>query len=98
MIRKKLVKWLKEKKLTEQDELYFELFLSRIENNENFSLSRFGDGEWNAVLNVIGENCDGHQYFQDMRIALKQVFEKKNNYYNGIQPLANRQLLPQMLP
>jgi len=69
----------------------YQLFLEKIKNDECFSYSRFGDGEWNAIFNKIGQNCDGHQYFADMGERLRQVLSSKPKYFLGLQGLAVRQ-------
>ena len=64
--------------------------LRKLREGEQFSFSRWGDGEWNAVLGRSGENCDGHKYFPDMGQRLKEVLESKPDYYLGMQLLALR--------
>lgn len=98
MIKRKLRKWLKEKKLNELDTFYYDLFVNKIKNNINFSFCRFGDGEWNAIIDVEGENCDGHQYFDDMGAALRKCFDGQRSYYMGIQPLSIRTMLSHVSP
>ena len=99
MIKRKLRKWLKEKKLNEMDGFYFALFVKKISGKINFSFSRFGDGEWTAILNLDAkENCDGHQYFDDMGEQLKEAFISSSEYYKGIQPLAWRTMSQDILP
>lgn len=72
------------KKLT-----YNEL-VRRLNSNENFSFSRFGDGEWKAIMGVNGMNCDKHIYFKDMGDALHNVLINNPKYDIGLQPLAYR--------
>ena len=56
-----------------------------------FTFSRWGDGEWRAVLGVTrGVNCDGHPYFPDMGDELRQVLRDNPKYVMGIQRLAIR--------
>ncbi len=56
------------------------------------AFSRWGDGEWNAVLDLRKgrANTDGHQYFDDMREALRAVLRKPQRYDMGMQGLARR--------
>lgn len=99
MIKRKLRKWLKSKILSELDSFYLALFTEKIRNKLNFSFSRFGDGEWTAILNLDAkENCDGHQYFNDMGEQLKHAFTSSGGYYKGIQPLAWRTMSSNILP
>lgn len=53
----------------------FDYFLNKIINNEHFRYSRFNDGELIAIIGQTpqGANCDGHQYFPEMGIELKNV-------------------------
>jgi len=53
----------------------FIFFLNKIKNNQHFRYSRFNDGELIAIIGQSpqGANCDGHQYFPEMGIELKQV-------------------------
>lgn len=67
--------------------------MNKIKTKENFSFCRFGDGEWNAILNVEGENCDGHAYFEDMGEALRHSFSAPKKYFMGIQPMSVRIML-----
>lgn len=43
-----------------------EYYVGLISSRKPFSLLRYGDGEWNAMLGVKGANCDGHEYFPQM--------------------------------
>jgi len=64
--------------------------IDKINNKERYSFSRFGDGEWNAILEKKGFNCDGHHYFTDMGVRLKEILEETPDYYIGLQNLAKR--------
>lgn len=65
----------------------FDTMLRKLYAGEVFSWSRWGDGEFNCILNVDGQNCDGHKYFPDLGTALKAVLESKPNYFLGLQEL-----------
>jgi hypothetical protein len=58
--------------------------IDKINNKERYTFSRFGDGEWNAILEKQGSNCDGHHYFPDMGLRLKEVLTTEiiDNYAN----------------
>jgi hypothetical protein len=62
--------------------------ITHLQNGENFSFSRFGDGEWSCLLGKNGANCDGHAYFHDMGDRLLKIVESNPKYYMGLQTLA----------
>jgi len=62
--------------------------IEHLEKGENFSFSRFGDGEWACLLGKNGANCDGHAYFHDMGDRLLKIVESNPKYYMGLQTLA----------
>ena len=73
----------------------YEQLLTKIRNDEPFAFSRWGDGEWAAILGHKGHNCDGHEYFNDLGEALREVLDERQNtslenYYLGMQGLAVR--------
>ena len=70
------------------DKLTFEVMCVKLLKNENFSLQRFGDGEWNAVMGVQGMNCDSHCYYPEMGLALALCLLDKQRGYMGLQPFA----------
>jgi hypothetical protein len=53
----------------------FEYYFDKIKNNEHFKYSRYNDGELIAIIGKTpyNANCDGHQYFPQMSIELKQA-------------------------
>jgi len=52
------------------------------------SLSRWGDGEWHAILGHRGQNCDGQVYTAPLRDALTGVLVDRPTYQLGLQPFA----------
>ena len=67
--------------------------IDMLRENKPFAFSRWGDGEWRAVLGVKDEhhsNCDGHHYFESMCGALRKVLSSRPEYLLGMQPLAMR--------
>ena len=70
------------------DKLTFDDILAKIRATTNFSLQRWGDGEWGSVMGASGSNCDGHKYFPEMSLALKLCLLDKQRGYMGMQPLA----------
>jgi glycosyltransferase involved in cell wall biosynthesis len=68
-------------------------FTDRLLRCEPFSISRWGDGEWNALLRLLPEdatNCDGHRYFRLMADQLARALKDVPNYFVAIQPLTLR--------
>lgn len=61
--------------------LTFEDICEKLKKGENFSLSRFGDGEWSAILGFRGENCDGHKYFPELSNDLACILKSNPEYY-----------------
>jgi len=59
---------------------------------ENFSMARYGDGEFACLLGDSGKNCDGAEYFTDLAEALRTVLRSKPTYYLGMQPLAQNRM------
>jgi hypothetical protein len=68
----------------------YQELISKVDLGEQFSLSRWGDGEWYALLGryPTGANCDNHKYFPSLGKALVSVLASSPEYYLGIQPLA----------
>ena len=52
-----------------------EFYIDKITNKDNFSFTRWGDGEWFCSMGVPGQNCDGHKYFPEMRESLNTALE-----------------------
>ena len=63
-----------------------------IQSETPFAFTRWGDGEWNAVLQRRPgkANCDGHAYFPDMGAELGKIIRRPPEYMIGMQPLARR--------
>jgi len=75
----------------------FNDLISKLKNKENFSFTRWGDGEWSSLLQLEPEhrtNTDGHAYFKDMGEALANVLKSKPEYYLGMQRLAREDRFP----
>lgn len=73
----------------------YQELIKKLSKGENFSFSRWGDGEFNAILGAAkGQdhkaNCDGHRYFTDMGLRLYKVIKSKPRYVMGLQSLAVR--------
>jgi len=59
----------------------------KIDNNQPFAFSRWGDGEWLNVNKHKGSNCDGNVYYEDLGDALLEIASTKQNYHMGMQTL-----------
>lgn len=67
------------------DRLSFEKIVNMIKMKEHFSLARYGDGEFNAMLgDGKGENCDGHTYFAGLGDELRETFLYEPDYFIAI--------------
>lgn len=64
----------------------------KLTKGENFALSRFGDGEWNAILgNLVGEkNCDGSPYTIKLRDELRSILKANSPYFHTMTAIARR--------
>lgn len=65
-------------------------YLTWIKERKSFTFSRFGDGEFSAILQRGEKNCDGHEYFPEMGQSLADVLKSKPTYMIGIQRHALR--------
>lgn len=52
-----------------------------------FKFARYGDGEIFCMDGKVGHNCDHHEYFPDLGLALHEAV-KNANYMVGLQPLS----------
>lgn len=70
----------------------FERMCTMLREGINFKFARYGDGEILCMTGKIGHNCDRHEYFPEMGMALNTAI-KRANYMVGIQPLSVSQKL-----
>lgn len=68
------------------EDLPLEAFVTPLEKGEPYSFTRFGDGEWYAILGDPGANADGHQYFPQLGADLRRTMEQPLPYRYGMQP------------
>lgn len=70
----------------------YDQLLYNLSHNVNFSFSRWGDGEFNCIMqNRPGKaNCDGNLYYPELGKALEAIVKSGPEYYMGMQPLAER--------
>lgn len=59
-------------------------YIDKINNDEFFSFSRWGDGEWLCASGVNGMNCDKHIYFPKMKDGLNEALKNNKGYYKAI--------------
>lgn len=72
------------KQLIDFQALSFDRICARIAANDYFSLARYGDGEFMAILGEVGQNCDGHEYYPEMGRALGDILKSRPPYYIGL--------------
>lgn len=72
----------------EPSEVTFERICKMLREKKNFKFARYGDGEFMCMDGKVGHNCDGHEYFADLGMALNDAFYDSPNYMVGIQPLS----------
>jgi len=72
----------------EPSEVTFDRICKMLREGENFKFARYGDGEFLCMSGKVGHNCDGHEYFPDLGMALNEAFYSDPKYMVGIQPLS----------
>ena len=60
--------------LTKFEKTGIEYFTQKIEDNENFTFVKYGDGELLCMLGAKGENCDFHPYSERLSKLLQISF------------------------
>ncbi len=70
----------------------YQELVARLRSVDNFSFSRFGDGEWNCIFGEPGGNCDGHDYTADLGHALAAVLAAPAPCVLGLQNFAKNRL------
>jgi hypothetical protein len=65
-------------------------YVAMMEAGRIFSFSRYGDGEWNAMIGTQGENCDGHRFFPELGGELRSSVVRRRGYIYALQPRAIR--------
>jgi glycosyltransferase involved in cell wall biosynthesis len=56
-----------------------EEFTKMVENGENFSFIKIGDGEINCMNGAEGTNCDNHPYTPELKAALLDAYKYLND-------------------
>jgi len=67
-------------------------YIDLLKNNIKFSLTRWGDGEWNCAMGVTGKNCDKHEYFPAMRNQLITALIYDKGYFKATWPLSEEMI------
>lgn len=78
-----------------------EYYIKKIEQNENFSFTRWGDGEWFCAMGLQGQNCDNHKYFPELKDGLNTALNNDKGYYKAIWNIDHgqiRNILNRLLP
>lgn len=60
-----------------------DFYINKLKNNEFFSFTRWGDGEWLCAAGTQGMNCDKHIYFPELRDGLNNALVNNKNYYKA---------------
>ena len=60
-----------------------DFYINKLKNDEKFSFTRWGDGEWSCVFGAKGHNCDRHQYFENMSKEPLEIIEIQTGTYFG---------------
>jgi hypothetical protein len=63
-----------------------EYYIDCLKNNQKFSFTRWGDGEWICLFGAEGHNCDKHTYFPEMSKELNNVFKDYKGYFLATWP------------
>lgn len=58
----------------------FYYYVKRIEDDDYFTLVRYGDGEFACILGKPGENCDRSEYFAELSIGLQNTLISPHGY------------------
>jgi len=61
-----------------------------LKEGKPFSFTRYGDGEWKAILGYSGKNCDGHEYSAELMQGLRKAVANKSGIKFGMQSMAMR--------
>lgn len=72
-----------------------DFYANLMHQGKRFAISRYGDGEFAAILGHSGQNCDGCEYYphlgSDLRVTLTKPIED-DGYFYAIGPMATRHL------
>lgn len=67
-------------------------FMVALTNGDPFAFTRYGDGEFSSMFKFHGENCDGHEYFEEMGELLVNTLssphDKDSGYHYGLVRIA----------
>lgn len=68
--------------------LAYQYIVDCVRKKSQFFFSRWGDGEFLAMHNTQGKNCDGVRYSLDLMNELNAIASIDQPYYMGLQELA----------
>ena len=63
-------------------------YIDKLQSNEKFSFTRWGDGEWGCAFGAKGANCDNHKYFPKMSSDLIKALKHDKQYIKASWPLS----------
>jgi hypothetical protein len=63
-------------------------YIGKLQSNEKFSFTRWGDGEWGCAFGAQGANCDNHKYFPKMSSDLIKALKHDKQYIKASWPLS----------
>lgn len=64
--------------------------IAKLENGDEFSFARYGDGEWLCMMGKKGRNIDKHPFSPALAKDLLLSVQKPKPYTYGLQPLSRR--------
>jgi hypothetical protein len=62
-------------KVAELRKTQLQHFTAKLKNQEPFTLVKFNDGEWNAMLGKTGSNCDNHPYSDRLKADMLTAYK-----------------------
>lgn len=80
--------------LLTNEQIGLDEYVNWITTGQAFAFSRFGDGEWAAILGRAGQTCDGQPYTFSLQRDLSAILVSRPSYYLGLQSLAVRRFGP----
>jgi hypothetical protein len=77
--------------MKELAKIQIDWFVERIASREPFTFTRWGDGEWLAVLEIDGAQSPEQDFLPELCGAVRSVLLSRPSYRLGMQPYAIRQ-------
>jgi hypothetical protein len=70
----------------------YTFYIDKINSKENFSFTRWGDGEWFCTWGHQGQNTDNHKYFPELTNGLNTALRSNKQYYRAIWNVTHGQI------